>query len=358
MKLVAEQGLWTVGPAVPEPPTVAVLEVAGAVLAWPVDDPAAGPRLTFTDVRAADWLWRVTGEAGHVAVLQALQDRPADAQASIDIADLELSATALEPLRRLAFGHWLRRWWPASVRDGIADLDMAVLDAELALLTDAAQAFFVEDTLDSDIGGLLRPHRDAFAVLLRGGDARVTALVESCLEIADWADVAEPEDIPSGRRRDDYALAAGAPAPSAAQPIGRSTTSISWSAVPPGIFDAAEDTVDWAIHPDGAGAAVLTVRTETLAPAGGVPVGLRAGDLTAVGVLDADGTAGVTLPISESAAWNHDWSAAVLTVGVAAEGETGETRQVRDRLRALVRNRLGGAADAFLAEVLAAESDY
>ena len=39
---------------------------------------------------------------------------------------------SVDPLRRLALGHWLRRWWPASHRDGIAALDGALLDAEIA----------------------------------------------------------------------------------------------------------------------------------------------------------------------------------------------------------------------------------
>lgn len=255
MKLLAESGLWTVGAQVAAPPAVAVLEVAGAVLAWTVDDPAAAVQLTFTDVVAADWLWRITGERGHVAVVEALRGRAADPQASVDIADLELSPQVLAPLRRLALGHWLRRWWPASVRDGIADLDIAVLDAELAVLTGAAQEFFGEDTLDSDIDALLRPHRDALFAHLRDGDPRVAALVESCLELAEWSESAEHQGVSADGRRDDYALAAGGPT-SHAEAIGAGSVSISWSAVPPAVFDAAEDTVDWWVRGDGSGGAV------------------------------------------------------------------------------------------------------
>lgn len=39
MRLVNEAGLWTTGPAPAPVPLVAVLEVSGAVLSWPVDDP-------------------------------------------------------------------------------------------------------------------------------------------------------------------------------------------------------------------------------------------------------------------------------------------------------------------------------
>ena len=73
MRLVADSGLWTAGPA-DEPltatPLVAVLEVSGAVLSWIVDDPPtdAATRITFSDLARADWLWRILGESGHVAV--------------------------------------------------------------------------------------------------------------------------------------------------------------------------------------------------------------------------------------------------------------------------------------------------
>lgn len=356
MKLVAESGLWTTGMQAAAPPAVAVLEVAGAVLAWTVDDPAATAQLTFTDVAAADWLWRVAGERGHVAVVEALHDRVADPQAAVDIDDLELSSQVLAPLRRLALGHWLRRWWPASVRDGIADLDFAVLDAELAVLTAAAQEFFGEDTLDSDIEALLRPHRDALSAHRRGGDPRVAALAESGLELVDGVEIAEPAEVTAHRRRDDYALAAGGPT---AQPdaIGGGTASISWSAVPSGIFDAAEDTVDWSVRGDGSGGAVVEVRAEVSASAAGIPVRLRNGDVVISGVLDDRGVATLTLPISESTAWNRNWATTSVTIGL--EGAVAEGRETRDRLRGFVRSRLAApAADAFLAEILAAESDY
>lgn len=357
MKLVAESGLWTTGARVAAPPAVAVLEVAGAVLAWTVDDPAATAQLTFTDVAAADWLWRVAGEQGHVAVIEALRGRAADPHATIDIAELELSPQILAPLRRLALGHWLRRWWPASVRDSIADLDIAVLDAELAVLTAAAQEYFGEDTLDSDIEALLRPHRAALSAHLRDGDPRVAALIEPCLELADWAELAAPEEVSGARRRDDYALAAGGPATSPADTIAAGTASISWSAVPPGVFDAAEDTVEWSVRGDGAGGAVADLRAVVSASAAGVPVRLRSGDVIATGVLDEHGNVTLTLPISESAAWNRDWTSTSVTVGQV--GSAGEDRATRDRLRAFARSRLAvPAADAFLAEILAAESDY
>lgn len=356
MNLVSQQGLWTTGGPVAAPPAVAVLEVAGAVLAWTVDDPARPAQLTFTDVSAADWLWRVVGEQGHVAVIDALAGPIAGPHSGIDIADVELSAQALAPLRRLALGHWLRRWWPASVRDGIVDLDIAVLDAELAVLTSAAHDFFAEDTLDSDVEALLRPHREALLRQLHHGDPRVTALVESCQELMDWTESPEPVAASEDRRRDDYALAAGG-APSQPDAIGAGVASISWSAVPAGVFDATEDTVEWSVRGDGAGAVVATVRAVTSASAAGVPVRLRSADVVGAGELDERGAATLSLPVSESAAWNRDWAETVVTIGQG--GTAGDDRETRDRLRAFVRSRLAvPAADAYLAEILAAESDY
>lgn len=361
MKLVAEAGLWTTGAPVSAPPAVAVLEVAGAVLEWPVDDPERPAKLTFTDVAAADWLWRVAGERGHVAVVQAVHGRSPDPQVSVDIAGHELSLDGLAPLRRLAIGHWLRRWWPASVRDGIAELDAALLDAEIAVLTAGAEEFFAEDTFDSEIAGLLEPHRTALAAHLREGDPRVAELIETCAELADWVDVAvQPPAVvqpPAAGSRDDYALAAGDSASRGTAAIATGSGSVAWSAVPPGIFDAAEDTVTWSIIPVAGGGAAADISVAVTAPAAGVSIGLRAGDLSAVGLLDARGRATLTLPVSESVAWNHDWSQTQISVG--GPGDPGESRAVRDRIRGLVRSRLAvPASDAFLAEILAAEADY
>ncbi|MGU3501834.1 hypothetical protein [Mycobacterium sp. C31M] len=351
MRLIAEAGLWRTDTPVPDPPAVAVLEVAGAVLAWTVDDPSAPVQLTVTDIEAADWLWRVTGPAGHVAMVEAVSGIPV--HGSIDIPDLQLDVQALAPLRRLAVGHWLRRWWPASLGDSIVDLDAAVLDAEIAMLTAATQEFFAEDTLDSDIDSLLQPHRDTLLGYRRDGDPRVAELAAACADLADWPTAAD-DAVPAQRRRDDYALAAGAAETAATGAIAGGATSISWSAVPPAVFDAAEDTVDWSVRTVPGGNVVATVRAAVSAPAGGIAVRLRSGAVAAEGVLAADGTATLTLPVSESAAWNHDWSNTTVAIGAGK----GEDRAARDRVRAFARARLGGTADTFLAEVLAAESDY
>jgi hypothetical protein len=386
MRLVADSGLWRTGPAddaVAATPLVALLEVSGAVLSWTIDDPGdAATRITFTDLSRADWLWRVLGESGHVALTSAV-DRAApmdEAPRSIELAGVDILPGSVDPLRRLAVGHWLRRWWPASRQDGIAGLDRALLDVEVALLTAGAQGYFFDDTLDSDVVELLAPHATALITHVRDADPRILDLVRAGAGVADevgiedagWPELYAALDDssvilgpPSGRR-DDYALAAGeAAGPRRAVPIARGIASINWSAVPPGIFDAGENTVDWSVEAAGA-AVVAVVRVAVIGPdpATGVEVRLRSGAIGGSGALDADGRATLPLvdgqgrPVPESAAWDHDWTATSVIVGALVPDAT-ETRETRERVRQWARARLDGPpGDAFLSEILATESDY
>ncbi|MGH3724026.1 MAG: hypothetical protein ACRDUS_07835 [Mycobacterium sp.] len=359
MRLINESGLWATGPAPAPVPAVAVLEVSGAVLSWPVDDPSHPPVLAFTDPARADWMWRVLGEAGHVAVVEALHHR--DSTEVIELPAVSVLPGSADSLRRLALGHWLRRWWPASRRDGIAALDQVVLDAELAVLTVAAEDYFTDDTLDADVAGLLAPHG---AALGSYADPRVDELVARCRDLAD--EVGLRWDSPGARaaRREDYALAAGLgdePRPPGTIAVGAVT--IAWSDVPPGIFDASEQNLDWAVVTEDA-TVTAHVRAVVAGPdsAAGIPVSLHCGAFHGVGMLDADG--GAVLPVldadgrpaEESQAWNADWS--VTRVGVGAGGAA-ESSELRNRVRAFACARLAApAADAFLAELLAVESDY
>ncbi len=363
MRLVADSGLWSTGQQAAPTPLVAVLEVSGAVLSWTVDDPSTAAQITFTDPAGADWLWRVLGELGHSALAAALDGRtPGEA---VELAGVDVLPGSLDPLRRLALGHWLRRWWPASRRDGIAALDGALLDGELAVLTARAQDFFTDDTLDSDVAGLLRPHSAALTAHLQGGDPRVIELVRICAELADDVGVAFGEAGGVPLRRDDYALAAGTdPGPQRPSATATGADSVNWGAVPPGIFDAAERTVGWRIEAaDGIAKAVVHVELSGPGLASGITVRLRSGDLGGSGVLGADGVADFPLvdgqqPVTESAAWDHDWRSTAVTVGVDLK-ESAELPQTRERIRDFARARLHDpAGDAFLAEVLAAESDY
>jgi hypothetical protein len=362
VKLMSDSGLWSTGPSVVPRPLQAVLEISGAVLSWTVDERGAGPQITFTDPSRADWLWRVLGEAGHRAVASTVDHPPPDEAHAVDLTGVDVLPGSLDGLRRLAFGHWLRRWWPASDRDGIATLDAALLDAEIAILTAGAEDFFTDDTFDSDVAEVLRPHIAALGAHVQEGDPRIVDLVEKCRDLAD--EVGIVFDTPAQSvRRDDFALAAGGD-------IGRATAtivatgvgSVQWSAVPSGIFDAAEDTVEWRVeYVDKAVTAIVRVALSGLGSPNDVSIRLHSAPFGGEGVLGADGRATFAVvdadqqPISETTAWGHDWRTSTLTVGA----EAGESAQTRDRIREFARERLASPpADAYLAEVLAAESDY
>ena len=361
MRLTADSGLWSTGPLATPTPLRAVLEVSGAVLSWTVDD-NSDPQITFTEPAQADWLWQIVGESGHSALASALLARSPDEAGTVELAGVTVRPGALAQLRRLALGHWLRRWWPASQRDAIPMLDGALLDAEIALLTAATQDFFGEGTFDSDIEQLLAPHSVALNTAAAQGDPRVVELIDRCRDVADDAGVALGAQTAVGRR-DDYALAAGgdrrAHGPGA---VAAGTASISWAAVPPGIFDSAENTVDWTVEVNG-DAVDATVRAALFGfgTPNGIAVRLRAGEVSGAGELAADGRAVFPLndadgmPVPETAAWNQDWGTTEVTVGP----EVAESVQTRERVRAFARSRLSRPADdAFLAEILAAESDY
>lgn len=363
MKLVAESGLWSTGPLTAPTPLVAVLEVSGAVLSWTIDEEPGAAVLTFTDVARADWLWRVLGEAGHSAVAAAVDGhQPAGAQ-TIDVNGVALLPGSVDQLRRLALGHWMRRWWPASHRDGITALDAALLDAEIAVLTAGAQDFFADDTFDSDVTELLAPHTAALTDLVRGGDPRVVELVRAASELTGDVGIVLAEPVPVAPRRDDYALAAGADrGQRRAGAIAGGTSSLAWAAVPPAGFDSAESTIDWRLEASDQGTnAIVEVELSGPVSPSGIGVRLHSGTFTGTGVLNGRGQArfpvvdGDGQPVAESAAWNHDWTSTTVTVGAPVE----ESSQTRQRVRDFVRVRLATpASDAFLAEILAAESDY
>ncbi|MCX2929539.1 hypothetical protein ORI20_04590 [Mycobacterium sp. CVI_P3] len=375
MRLVAESGLWRTGPTVAPVPLVAVAEVDGAVLAWTVDEPGAQAQITLTDTVRADWLWRVVGESGHRAVAEATA-RPPEHAAGMDLSGVEVRPGALDGLRRLAFGHWLRRWWPASIRDGIASLDPALLDAEIAAVTAQVEDFVGSETLDADIAALLSPHAGALSTHLLLGDPRVVDLVVRCVELAEevgvegpgWAELTDTVEQMTGQpapagHPDDYALAAGSDNGAApVGPIARGTASIAWSAVPGGVFDAAEDTITWAVTADGGRvSAVLHVSVVGPGSAAGIPVEFRSGALTAAGVLDDSGRAMIGLldatdqPVTEATAWDQDWSITVVSVGAMVT----EPAESRARVRRFARQRLAEPGpDSYLAELLAAESEY
>jgi len=360
MRWREESGLWTTGPEPEPPPLTAVLEVCGAVLSWTVDDAVGQPQIVLTDLDRADWLWRVVGGPGHDALVSAL---PGAAGGDVDVPDATVTPGAVAGLRRLALGHWLRRWWPASRRDGIADLDAALLDGELAILTAAAHEFFDDDTFDADTASLLRPHIGQLESSVGHHDSRISEIARTAVDLAEDSGVPVAVPAETTRRRDDYALAAAGPVGErgAHGDIARGRSSVQWSAVPPGIFDAAEDTIDWAVRADDGrvSAVVITDVWGAQSPAG-IAVRIRAGGVDGSGTLDPAGGATVALfdgaaAATEDAAWGHDWSAVTVLLGA----DVAETRQARDRVRSFARRRLSApGADAYLAEILAAEAGY
>ncbi|HEY9313901.1 hypothetical protein [Williamsia sp.] len=380
MRMQSESGLWVVGRVDDETPVVAVLEVSGAVLSWTVDT-AGPPQIAFTALDQADWLWRVIGETGHVAVMNAIGETGGATNRTVEVDGVEILPGTLDTARRLAVGHWLRRWWPAGTREGIGSLDHAVLDAEIALLTVAAEDLFTDITFDSEVGSLLAPHAAAYLWHLRSGDRRVVDLVRRAVELAVEVGAGEEQDsdlwmelaamqhdssvdgVPEGSRQDDYSLAAGDGRTADATAIGRGSASIKWGGVPPRIFDAGENTATWTIPRPAAGSGVVAiVRTAVTGDVdpSGIEVSLRSGAIVGAAALDRDGTARVDLTsagasVTETDLWDHNWSDTVLTVGVPVT----ESTAIRHRVRAFARGRVAAPPpDAFLAEILLGESDY
>jgi hypothetical protein len=377
MRIIAEDGLWTTGVVERALPLVMVLEVSGAVMSWTVDEQGP-PRIVFTDVARADWLWRVVGEHGHVTIAAATDGPPVSSH-PIDVDGTDVAPQALGIPRRLAMGHWLRRWWPAGIRDGIVALDVPLLDAEIAVLTAAAQDFFSDDTLDSDVAALLSPHAGALGEHVRSGDPRVIDLVVRCVELvedigvsdpvheAKWADlsvlIADPTafELSEQPRQDDYALAAGGDAGSRTTAIAEGAQTIRWGGVPAGVFDAGEGTIGWSVRADPDVAVLVSTVVASGSDPTGIAVSVRSGMFNGSAILGPDGQAKIGFDgatgerMTETQAWAHDWSTTSVTVGVPVE----ETLETRDRVRSFAHRRLSEPGpDAFLVEILAAEADY
>ena len=208
--------------------------------------PSAAAQITFTDPARADWLWRVLGEAGHSRTGRGAGPTPA--RCGRRTHRRRRAPGSLDSLRRLALGHWLRRWWPASRRDGIAALDSALLDGEVALLTAAAEDFFGDDDFRFRRG---RTAGSAHRGAQRTWRAVIREWWRSCAPVSSSPRI--PASLSRARRG---AQDAGTTtrwlrvqqAGRQGQAIATGVGSVSWSAVPQGIFDAAEDTVDWRVE--------------------------------------------------------------------------------------------------------------
>lgn len=218
------------GPATPD---TMVLEVAGGHLTWNVLDGKLLPAAVIDDVNAAqDWIWALYGEPIALALADAHPaENPGEQTAVPALLPLAVSA------RRLAYAHWAARWWPASTLDAIAPLDPALLDRDIAALT------------------------------------------EECDPLVDGADAIAPELaalIGSFPRASDYALAAGAEPPHPdGLTLARGTNGWDWRHCPPGLVDASERAVSWqVIRAAGITTVAISVSAAPGAPTA-VPAHLR-----------------------------------------------------------------------------------
>lgn len=348
-------------PVAGPPPLVQAVQARGAVLEWPVGG-SRFPTLTITDPADCDWLWRLIGERGHAAVISHAMGPAMMAEGAPAVpVDVEWDAELLAGLRRLAHGHWLRAWWPASPIDGIAALDGVLLHAELAL-----SAADLDDVLSDGADAVDGPELDglrahAEGLRRRAGflDPDVSGLARAALEL-----IEEPAPERTGMWRDDYALVAGGRAGADEEAIAAGTAAHAWQSVPAGTLDSSESAVAWTL--DAAGTVELTVRAALVggADATGIPVRATIGGVDVAGALDAEGVAVLTVGMDAADAWALDAGDVDVRVGAGdPSGDGAETAGMRDRVRDFAATRLelargiGDAAEsggAFVVEKLAA----
>ncbi|MCX4679122.1 hypothetical protein OG413_28100 [Streptomyces sp. NBC_01433] len=254
--------------------TRAVLDVAGAVLSWPVLGDPGPPSAEVHDTgRAQQWLWALYGERVAAAVHDRAPGVPAGIRVAADSTALAGSAA------RLGLGHWAARWWPTSYLDGIPALEPDMLGVELAALTHRCQQLFDDDQPDDSVAELIEEHRTALEPLIQWWRAAPRADTAHHLEsvlrlIDDAADSAgldgpalrllrsalgrhRPPGTPAGSgaplaRHDGYALAAGGPPAAGGRVIARGSGTNDWRRYPPGFVDAAENAVSWTARALGA----------------------------------------------------------------------------------------------------------
>ncbi|MFI6307561.1 hypothetical protein ACIBCH_37225 [Amycolatopsis thailandensis] len=319
---------------------------------------ATSMRLELSDGGAAEpWLTRLVGAETSLAVLgQGQADVPTRPE-----------------MGRLALLLWLRRWWPASPSLGVPSLDPALLDLETAVATAD-----VEDLAEGLLDGFEASPAELFDTAIADGALLAAAPPVAgevrglCARLAAWFDdqddvvraeaaaevSARLENAAPGQRA--YALAAGTdPVMTGEGVLASGRASVDWARVPPGILDAAEDTVTWRIVAAAAAtrlevevagafadAAITAVAARDGEPFAEVPLSLGAGRFT--GTADLDDAA------TRLAADVHS-GRITLVVGVAGEGVAGTTAEDRAQVVALVRARPPEART--LAERAAAAAD-
>ncbi|GAB2882189.1 hypothetical protein [Streptomyces mayteni] len=380
------------GPAVAR----AVLDVAGAVLSWPVLGESGPPVAEIHDQdRAQQWLWAVYGERVAAVVHAAAAGEPAGRPAAAEPTELAGAAA------RLALGHWAARWWPASQLDGIPALEADLLGLELAALTHLCQQLFDDgdDQPDDCAAELIEEHRAAIDPLIRWWQAAPAPVAARQAErvlrlLADAGDCAglegpelrrletaldrpgpAPQPVDLGTlfaRHGEHALAAGRLGDARGRVIARGSGTNDWRRYPPGLVDAAEHAVSWTAR--ALGARRLIEVEAVAAPTGG---GFLAAEVL------VDGGEAARLPLARTDdLWTGLADLALPAAGTPPRIEVGvllpgfdpgpdasgdaDARADRDAIRALVRRRLAAAAQSppydasswpFLAEIAAATGD-
>lgn len=217
-----------------------VVAADGGLVRFALADLLAGVpgsmRVELSDAGAAEpWLTRLVGEDHALAAIET---------GHVDI-------PARPELATLALLLWARRWWPASPVLGIPALDPALLDLEAAVATAAVP----EGMLD----GFEATPAELFDAAAEGLAATPVAdeVQGLCTRLSSWFD--EQDDVvradaaarlaataTPGQRA--YALAAGSDSGGAGEGVlAEGRTSVDWARVPPGVLDAAENTVTWRV---------------------------------------------------------------------------------------------------------------
>ncbi|MCX5365468.1 hypothetical protein OG864_43015 [Streptomyces sp. NBC_00124] len=392
----AEDGTVRIaGPSAGPPFTRAVLDVAGAVLTWPVLGPTGLPAAEIHDVgQAQQWLWVVYGERTAAAV-----DAVASGTPAAELTLPEQSTALAESAARLALGHWAARWWPTSYLDGIPALEPDVLGLELAALTHECQQL-LDDSGELDGTELLEEHLAALGPLIRwrqsaapprqldrvlrliddaadnvGLDGEALRRLRSALE-RDRRPTEAPLDLAElFVRQQEFALAAGSQRSATGRVIARGSGTNDWCRYPPGFVDAAEDAVSWTAYALGAGRRIeVEVVADIAAPVGGVhlaaEVHVDGGPPNRVPLARRDDMWTGRADLDIAASTTPRIEVGILLPGFDP-GPGADDAAAREAVRALARHRLSVAAaphdseaadpDPFLAEIAAAtavEEDF
>ena len=216
-------GDWPTSPEV-----VALLEGAGASLAWDVlADPVVPAARVHDPERASEWLWEVYGDAAE-AILGGASE--------VEVPDVG-DRRVRDACRRVAQLNWAGAWWPASVTAGVPALDPAVLTAERAVAVSA-----VEHLLD-DPDAVERALASVVPLGVPTSDPELDALAERVAALAEDYGVA-PRPA-AALSREGFALAAGGVAATGVTALS-GESAVDWSSVPHGAVDAAAPA-RWAV---------------------------------------------------------------------------------------------------------------